>query len=501
MSVTSPAVSVCLLTYNHEKYVAAAIDSVLAQTFDDLELRIIDDGSSDRTPDIIASYADPRIVSMRKQNEGPSIALNQAIAAARGQYLALMSGDDVCHPDRLARQWEAYRRGGARLLFSGVDFIDDAGQPYRGHHFAEGSFDIAPRTRAQILERLFYCGNFINAVTCFTETRLLKQERPFDPLLFQLQDYDLWVRSVKKYDFAFLPCHTVSYRIRTDQQNLSAPNPGTLNRTANEHYLVLRRFFDDLSPALFREAFRDHLLRPDCDEPLEIACEQAFLYYRSPHPQARLLGCAKLYDLLSSPAGSAILENRYGYRVRDFVDSLKAETLVGRADEWCSLLYVDSGHGFNEEEMCLARVPGAGDRFDLSFELTRFPLVKGLRWDPLELRFCSLRLDEITLEASTGKTATLDATTLRTNGVALPDGALRFDTLDPQVFVPFQGTLARIALRGTWQVLSREESLLRAHRLLLSGEEERKEHSRPGIGRFLAVIRQVLTGRRGRRAA
>ena len=81
---------------------------------------VVDDGSTDGTPEVVASFTDPRIVSIRQENQGPSAATNRAIAAARGRYLALMSGDDVCHPDRLARQLADYVRGGPRLLFSAV---------------------------------------------------------------------------------------------------------------------------------------------------------------------------------------------------------------------------------------------------------------------------------------------------------------------------------------------------------------------------------------------
>src|SRR5436305_5580471 len=104
----TPLVSVTLVTYNHEKYIDAAIRSVLDQTFRDLELVIVNDGSTDGTAGRIAAFDDPRIVVVHQDNRGPSAAANRAIATTHGKYVALFTGDDVCHPDRLRRQLAEY---------------------------------------------------------------------------------------------------------------------------------------------------------------------------------------------------------------------------------------------------------------------------------------------------------------------------------------------------------------------------------------------------------
>ena len=321
--MTTPAISVNLVTYNHEDFIADAIRSVLDQTFADLELVIVDDGSTDRTPEIISSIHDTRIVSLRQANQGPSAATNRGLAACRGRYVALMSGDDLCHPDRLRRQLEEYSRGPTRVLFSGVDFIDDAGQPLSGGHFADRLFDTTSMTRAQILERFFMRNNFINAITTFTELRVLREAGPFNPLLFQLQDFDMWIRLVKRMDLAFMPESLVRYRIRSNQQNLSAPRLGVRIRTAHERYFVLRRFFDDLPLDPFRDAFRQYLINPECRTPVELACEQAFLFHRVNAQPHQLIGLEMLYRLLGDPESRDLLETRYGFTLHDFVAKLK----------------------------------------------------------------------------------------------------------------------------------------------------------------------------------
>ena len=142
-----------MVTYNHEKYIAESIRSVLNQSYVHLELVIVDDGSTDGTAEVIASFEDPRIVSIRQPNQGPNAATNRGLQTCRGRYVALMSGDDLCHPDRVRLQLAAYRRGPPRLLFSAVEFIVEQGAPQ--HHFAEQLFDTAPLSRAQVYRRFF----------------------------------------------------------------------------------------------------------------------------------------------------------------------------------------------------------------------------------------------------------------------------------------------------------------------------------------------------------
>lgn len=118
--------------YNAMRYVAAAIDSILAQTLSDFELLIVDDGSNDQTPAILADYAarDPRIRIITRPNGGIVRALNVALAGAKAPLLARMDGDDICLPERFARQ-AAYLDAHPQCLLVGcrVMLIDPDGEP------------------------------------------------------------------------------------------------------------------------------------------------------------------------------------------------------------------------------------------------------------------------------------------------------------------------------------------------------------------------------------
>jgi glycosyltransferase involved in cell wall biosynthesis len=97
-------VSVILPVYGVEKYIAEAVRSVLAQTFSDFELLIIDDGSPDRSVEICRQFTDSRIRIIQQQNRGLSGARNTGIRYAKGEYLAFLDGDDLWAPEKLEKQ-------------------------------------------------------------------------------------------------------------------------------------------------------------------------------------------------------------------------------------------------------------------------------------------------------------------------------------------------------------------------------------------------------------
>ena len=103
MNKKQPKVSVVMAVYNAEQYVREAIDSILSQTFDDFEFLVVNDGSTDGTPDILQQYQDERIKVIHQRNTGCATARSRAIAQARGQYIAIMDADDVAMPNRLEK--------------------------------------------------------------------------------------------------------------------------------------------------------------------------------------------------------------------------------------------------------------------------------------------------------------------------------------------------------------------------------------------------------------
>src|SRR5687768_645866 len=127
----APTISVLMSVYNGERYLAAAMDSILAQSFRDFELIVIDDGSKDSSPAILQDYArrDSRVKLTIRANNGLTLTLNEAFAQSRGKYLARMDGDDIALPNRFARQVEFLDATPAVACVGGYfHLIDGAGR-------------------------------------------------------------------------------------------------------------------------------------------------------------------------------------------------------------------------------------------------------------------------------------------------------------------------------------------------------------------------------------
>jgi len=127
----APSVSVVMPTYNSERFVREAIESVKQQSMDDWELLIVDDASTDGTPGILRALEalDTRIkVTLCSANGGPATARNLAIAKAKGRYIAFLDSDDIWRRDKLERQLNLFRQTGAPLVYSAYEKINEIGE-------------------------------------------------------------------------------------------------------------------------------------------------------------------------------------------------------------------------------------------------------------------------------------------------------------------------------------------------------------------------------------
>ena len=126
----APCISVVMPAYNHERFVAKALDSVVAQSVGDLEIIAVDDGSLDRTAALLEEYAGRTPTAMtvvRQLNQGAHAAINHGLALARGEFVAILNSDDMFAPMRLERLLQAMRERRADFAFSACLFVDDDG--------------------------------------------------------------------------------------------------------------------------------------------------------------------------------------------------------------------------------------------------------------------------------------------------------------------------------------------------------------------------------------
>jgi glycosyltransferase involved in cell wall biosynthesis len=126
----SPLVSVIIPAYNHEKFIGAAIDSVLGQTVADLELIVINDGSTDRTGEIVQSYNDPRLSYYHQENQDAYNTINRGLSLVKGRYVAILNSDDVYTVDRFERILAFQELHGSECVITDVIPISDSGQEF-----------------------------------------------------------------------------------------------------------------------------------------------------------------------------------------------------------------------------------------------------------------------------------------------------------------------------------------------------------------------------------
>jgi len=306
-------ISVVMVTYNHEKYVAEAIQSILDQTYKDFEFIIVNDGSTDRTDAIIRQFEDPRIKYIYQENQGPSAASNSGTMAAKGKYIALFSGDDVCYPHRIEKQYEFLCNSEHKIVFSWCDIIDDSSRIVAQEETtARNVFNHPNRNQAQILNYFFYFGNYINAITTMAEKSIILEQGGWHLTSLQVQDWDMWIKLVKKYELYIMPEKLIKYRIRDESKNLSA-SPENYIRCIFEQYQILKSIFDNISIDLFKEAFYDKIKNNNFSGMAEFELEKAFLYLTHRQSLIQGIGIEKLFCLLQDREILSVAKEKYSF--------------------------------------------------------------------------------------------------------------------------------------------------------------------------------------------
>jgi len=190
----SPPISVVMPVNNGQAFLDEAVCSIRAQTFQDFELIVVDDGSRDATPEILRHHAvvDRRIRIVTQSQAGVVAALNNGIAASGGPYLARMDADDVTKPDRLARQLDILaRHPNVAAIGSGYDVIDRAGRVRR-----QVTMPIDPEVIRTTLDRT----NCMAHSTVLMRRDAVIAAGGYRGAFRHCEDYDLWLRLVEHHD-------------------------------------------------------------------------------------------------------------------------------------------------------------------------------------------------------------------------------------------------------------------------------------------------------------
>ena len=221
-STAHPLVSVVVPTYNCERYIAQTLDSVLGQSHRQIEVLVVDDGSTDSTADIVGGYGSP-VRLIRQQNQGVCAARNHGFAQSGGEFVCFLDHDDYWFPWKLTRQLEAFEADPK----AGVVFTDFAlWFPESGvfpHPAGLASPDIGPPPIDEEFSGFIY-HQFLIDCWALTSTVMIRRgafagSAGFDPSLPYSEDWDLWIRLSKQHRFIKLDRVSTLYRQHPEQGN------------------------------------------------------------------------------------------------------------------------------------------------------------------------------------------------------------------------------------------------------------------------------------------
>ncbi len=203
--MSNPLVSVVLSVYNGEKYLDEAIESILNQSYENFEFIIIDDGSSDKSLEIIRSYDDKRIVVISRENRGLVSSLNEGIEIAKGRYIARMDADDISLATRIEEQVIFMERN-SDVGICGTGVIGF------GEEIKETPW-LLSETDKTIKTELLFSSCFAHPTVMIRRELMIKNELFYDEKFLHAEDFELWTRMAKYTKFANLKMPLLKYRI------------------------------------------------------------------------------------------------------------------------------------------------------------------------------------------------------------------------------------------------------------------------------------------------
>jgi glycosyltransferase involved in cell wall biosynthesis len=317
-----PRVSVIIPSYNHGKYIAETLNSILVQSFQDIEIVITDDGSTDNTVEEIKKFSDPRIrLFIFKENQGACVAANNCIRHSKGDYISMLSSDDIFLPDKLEKQVRFLDENkDYSAVFSQALIIDEDGTDFEEKgHFYYSIFDQANRTRYEWLNYFFFNGNCLCHPSMLIRAKCYEYLGYYNPRFAQLPDFDFYIRLCFRENIFILPEKLIKLRIRADGANVSSARSDSLIRHLFEFSTILNHFLNirtkEICLKIFPGAEKYGTIQEDLI-PYPIA-RSALEHDNPPH---LLFGMQTLFNLFTDRQSCEKLNRHYRFKYIDFIN-------------------------------------------------------------------------------------------------------------------------------------------------------------------------------------
>ena len=277
-----PIVSILISCYNHEKFVEKAIDSVMSQTFSNIELLITDDGSTDNSRDVIERTLlkyenDPRIHYFPNVVNTAFRSYEALQTQIKGKYFACLGSDDIWEPDKLQTQVDFLENHPEyKACFTWVNVLSDSPDCKKEN---ETFFNINNRSQIDWIRLFVLEGNRMCAPSLLMCSDVWRELGGFDFSYRNLQDYDLWLRFVVKYQFYILQEKLTNYR-KHDGNLSNNRDKGAISCNSVEMQYVHLNFMELIPSELFMKSFYPgvELDTNAEDYELEVCCRKFLMY-------------------------------------------------------------------------------------------------------------------------------------------------------------------------------------------------------------------------------
>ncbi len=306
-----PTISIITASYNHAAFIGEAIESVQQQDYDSWELLIADDSSTDQTLEVLASYTDDvRIKVFPFKINREYHMRNFAARHACGDYIAFLNSDDIFLPGKLRKQVEHLKKNPqVAAVFTHVKGIDESSKRLPGCHL-EKVFTVKNRPRHEWLRHFFVSGNCLCISSVLIRRNSFEEIGTFNPLLIQIADMDLWVKTCFKWDIHVIAEQLTGMRLLNEGKNLSASGSASVSRLLLEYQQVYDNYFSAKGLKQILEIFPE--LRTFLPEDMPewryyLLCRIATFLPSKPQ---RLIGFVKLHELLKKEESKKLLQQR-----------------------------------------------------------------------------------------------------------------------------------------------------------------------------------------------
>lgn len=228
-TLSQPLVSVVIATYNMGKYIDQAVESVLNQSWKNLEIIVVDDGSTDDTQNVMARFADDkRVIYLKTENQGQPKAKNHGIKNSKGDFIAFCDADDLWEENKLEIQMPLFANDRIGVVYSDVSNISPDNK-----RFIRPSNE--KRYTGKVIEKMLL-ENFVPFGTSVIRRACIEKNGIFDEQFRMGIDWDLWLRYSLDWEFAFTPERTYIYRIWEGQMS------NNYRGRYNHAHLILNKF-------------------------------------------------------------------------------------------------------------------------------------------------------------------------------------------------------------------------------------------------------------------